>query len=152
MCMTPLRPVCSRITRWNTKLSWLARTPLSDEDMAPLDEWDAIALNYTSGTTGNPKGVVYHHRGAYLNALGNALEWDTAPSSPVSLDAAAVPLQRLVLSPGRLRLSRERISVCAPRNRGRDIEPQYPSLGVTHMCGAPIVVNMATTEAEASGQ
>ncbi|HXV07795.1 MAG TPA: AMP-binding protein, partial [Burkholderiales bacterium] len=42
----------------------------------PPDEWDAIALNYTSGTTGNPKGVVYHHRGAYLNALGNVLVWD----------------------------------------------------------------------------
>ena len=39
----------------------------------PADEWDAIALNYTSGTTGNPKGVVYHHRGAYLNAMGNAI-------------------------------------------------------------------------------
>jgi len=41
--------------------------------VAPLDEWDAISLNYTSGTTGNPKGVVYHYRGAYLNAIGNAL-------------------------------------------------------------------------------
>ena len=39
----------------------------------PADEWDAISLNYTSGTTGNPKGVVYHHRGAFLNAMGNAL-------------------------------------------------------------------------------
>src|SRR5262249_41677504 len=39
----------------------------------PRDEWDAICLNYTSGTTGNPKGVVYHHRGAFLNAMGNAL-------------------------------------------------------------------------------
>src|SRR5215471_2131205 len=44
-------------------------------EVTPADEWDAIALNYTSGTTGNPKGVVYHHRGAYLNALGNALVW-----------------------------------------------------------------------------
>ena len=41
----------------------------------PADEWDAIALNYTSGTTGNPKGVVYHHRGAYLNALSNIVDW-----------------------------------------------------------------------------
>ena len=41
----------------------------------PADEWQAIALNYTSGTTGNPKGVVYHHRGAYLNALGNIMAW-----------------------------------------------------------------------------
>ena len=50
----------------------------------PDDEWDAIALNYTSGTTGNPKGVVYHHRGAYLNALGNALVW-SMPRHPVYL-------------------------------------------------------------------
>ncbi|HPU19843.1 MAG TPA: AMP-binding protein, partial [Alicycliphilus sp.] len=42
----------------------------------PGDEWDAIALNYTSGTTGNPKGVVYHHRGATINAISNVLEWD----------------------------------------------------------------------------
>src|SRR5690606_30995294 len=42
----------------------------------PGDEWDAIALNYTSGTTGNPEGVVYHHRGAYTNAISNVLEWD----------------------------------------------------------------------------
>ena len=41
----------------------------------PKDEWEAISLNYTSGTTGNPKGVVYHHRGAYLNAVGNILVW-----------------------------------------------------------------------------
>jgi fatty-acyl-CoA synthase len=44
-------------------------------EVTPQDEWEAIALNYTSGTTGNPKGVVYHHRGAYLNALGNILVW-----------------------------------------------------------------------------
>ena len=42
----------------------------------PGNEWDAIALNYTSGTTGNPKGVVYHHRGAATNAISNVLEWD----------------------------------------------------------------------------
>ncbi len=50
-------------------------TPTSPGDL-PADEWDAIALNYTSGTTGNPKGVVYHHRGAHLNAVANVLEWD----------------------------------------------------------------------------
>jgi fatty-acyl-CoA synthase len=47
----------------------------------PADEWDAIALNYTSGTTGNPKGVVFHHRGAHLNALGNLLVWGMPPHS-----------------------------------------------------------------------
>ncbi len=45
----------------------------------PADEWDAIALNYTSGTTGNPKGVVYHHRGAYLNAASNIISWGMPP-------------------------------------------------------------------------
>jgi acyl-CoA synthetase (AMP-forming)/AMP-acid ligase II len=63
----------------------------------PVDEWDAIALNYTSGTTGNPKGVVYHHRGAATNAMSNILEWDPAQACGVSVDAAHVPLQRLVL-------------------------------------------------------
>ena len=47
----------------------------------PADEWQAISLNYTSGTTGKPKGVVYHHRGAYLNAIGNALGWGMATGS-----------------------------------------------------------------------
>lgn len=54
------------------------------EQWLPDDEWDAITLNYTSGTTGNPKGVVYHHRGAYLNALGNGIEW-ALPHHPVYL-------------------------------------------------------------------
>ena len=50
----------------------------------PRDEWDAIALNYTSGTTGNPKGVVLHHRGAYINAVSNAVTW-AMPHFPVYL-------------------------------------------------------------------
>ena len=50
----------------------------------PDDEWNACSLNYTSGTTGNPKGVVYHHPGAFLNAIGNALVW-AMPPHPVYL-------------------------------------------------------------------
>ena len=61
----------------------------------PEDEWQAIALNYTSGTTGNPKGVVYHHRGAFLNALGNVYVVRAVVGVGLSLDLADVPLQRL---------------------------------------------------------
>ncbi len=73
--------------------------------LLPDDEWQAIALNYTSGTTGNPKGVVAHHRGAYLNACANALTFGLSPQQRLSVDAADVPLQRLDLylggDPGR---------------------------------------------------
>ncbi|WP_454689643.1 acyl-CoA synthetase [Achromobacter aloeverae] len=63
---------------------WLTSAPAPDASAAgmpagPADEWDAICLNYTSGTTGNPKGVVYHHRGAYLNATGNVLACGMPP-------------------------------------------------------------------------
>ena len=67
----------------------------------PRDEWDSMCLLYTSGTTGDPKGVVYHHRGAYLNALGNALAFGLRPDSVSPVDAADVPLQRLDLHLGR---------------------------------------------------
>ena len=61
----------------------------------PEDEWDAIALNYTSGTSGRPKGVVYHHRGAYLMALGTAAAWQVPPYPRLSVCGPDVPLQRL---------------------------------------------------------
>ena len=64
----------------------------------PDDEWDAITLNYTSGTTGNPKGVVYHHRGAYLLAAWQHARRQHRKASALSLDAADVSLRRLVLS------------------------------------------------------
>ncbi|KAB0486627.1 AMP-binding protein, partial [Pseudomonas vancouverensis] len=59
--------------------SWLAQGNPEFEWLLPQDEWDAISLNYTSGTTGNPKGVVYHHRGAYLNAASNILACGMKP-------------------------------------------------------------------------
>ena len=115
----------------------------------PLDEWDAIALNYTSGTTGNPKGVVYHHRGAYLNALGNALEW-ALPSHPVYL--WTLPLFHCngwcfpwtVAAVGGT-------NVCLRAIDAAEILRLISEEGVTHMCGAPIVLNMVTTEAERRG-
>jgi fatty-acyl-CoA synthase len=104
----------------------------------PDDEWDAISLNYTSGTTGNPKGVVYHHRGAYLLAQGNIITAVHAQAPGLSVDAAHVPLQRLVLSVvhlGRCRHPR----VPAPGAR-QAIWEALAEHGVTHMCGAPIVM------------
>ena len=86
----------------------------------PDDEWQAIALNYTSGTTGNPKGVVLHHRGAYLNACGNALTFGLSPTQRLSLDAADVPLQRLDLHLGG-DAGRRHACLPAPRRAGADL-------------------------------
>jgi fatty-acyl-CoA synthase len=106
----------------------------------PADEWQAMCLNYTSGTTGNPKGVVYHHRGGYLNALGNALVFRLGPES---VYLWTLPMFHCngwtytwaVTSVGGTH-------VCL-----RDVDPAkiFPLIGehkVTHMCGAPIVLNM----------
>ncbi|HET7593908.1 MAG TPA: acyl-CoA synthetase [Stellaceae bacterium] len=106
----------------------------------PADEWDAIALNYTSGTTGNPKGVVYHHRGAYLNALGNALVW-SMPQHPVYLwtlpmfhcNGWCFPWTVTALSG---------THVCLRRVEAGAIYAAIAESGVTHLCGAPIVMNM----------
>ena len=120
--------------------------PLSDEDMAPADEWDAIALNYTSGTTGNPKGVVYHHRGAYLNALGNALEW-TLPHHPRYLWTLPLFHCNGWCFPWTMAaVAGTNVCLRAPTPDG--ILNAIAEFGVTHLCGAPIVLNMATTEAE----
>ncbi len=118
---------------------------LSDGDpdyewLLPHDEWQAICLNYTSGTTGNPKGVVFHHRGAYINALGNSLVFQ--------LDSASVYLWTLPMfhcngwtfTWGVTALSGTHVCL-------RKVDPKYifPSIRdnrITHMCGAPIVLNM----------
>jgi fatty-acyl-CoA synthase len=106
----------------------------------PADEWDAIALNYTSGTTGNPKGVVYHHRGAYLNALGNALVW-SMPQHPVYLwtlpmfhcNGWCFPWTVTALSG---------THVCLRRVEVGAIYAAIAQSGVTHLCGAPVVMNL----------
>jgi fatty-acyl-CoA synthase len=106
----------------------------------PADEWEAIALNYTSGTTGNPKGVVYHHRGAYLNALGNILVW-SMPQHPVYLwtlpmfhcNGWCFPWTVTALAG---------THVCLRRVEAKPIYGALADLGVTHMCGAPIVMTM----------
>ncbi|ACO78709.1 acyl-CoA synthetase [Azotobacter vinelandii CA] len=105
----------------------------------PDDEWQAISLNYTSGTTGNPKGVVYHHRGAYLNALGNQMVWAMG-NHPVYLwtlpmfhcNGWCYPWTVTALAGAHVFLRRvdpQKILTLIHEHR------------VTHLCGAPIVLN-----------
>ncbi|EKT4455345.1 acyl-CoA synthetase [Pseudomonas putida] len=114
----------------------------------PDDEWQAISLNYTSGTTGNPKGVVYHHRGAYLNALGNQMTWAMS-HRPVYLwtlpmfhcNGWCYPWTITALAGTHVFLRR--------------VDPQkiltlIREHKVSHLCGAPIVLNALVNMPEAA--
>ena len=106
----------------------------------PSDEWDALALLYTSGTTGDPKGVVYHHRGAYLNALANALAFGLKPDSvylwtlPMFHCCGWTYTWAVTAAGG--------THVCLRRVDPALIFPAIRDHRVTHLCGAPIVLNM----------
>ncbi len=103
----------------------------------PADEWDAIALNYTSGTTGNPKGVVYHHRGAATNAISNVLEWDM-PKHAVYLWTLPMFHCNGWCFPWTI-AARAGVNVCLRRVDAQAIFDAIRTHGVTHYCGAPIV-------------
>jgi fatty-acyl-CoA synthase len=103
----------------------------------PADEWDAIALNYTSGTTGNPKGVVYHHRGAATNAISNILEWDL-PKHAVYLWTLPMFHCNGWCFPWTM-AARAGVNVCLRRVETQAIFDAIRTHGVTHYCGAPIV-------------
>lgn len=106
----------------------------------PENEWDAISLNYTSGTTGNPKGVVYHHRGAALNSLGNITAW-AMPQRPKYLwtlpmfhcNGWCFPWTVTALAG---------THICLRRTEPGPIYQSIIDHQVTHMCGAPIVMGM----------
>jgi len=120
-----------------------------DPDFAwalPTDEWNAISLNYTSGTTGNPKGVVYHHRGAYLNALSNIIGWNMG-HHPVYLwtlpmfhcNGWCFPWTLAALAGS---------SVCLRQVNAATMYRAIEEHGVTHFCGAPIVLNFMVNATE----
>ncbi len=110
------------------------------EHVLPNDEWDSIALNYTSGTTGNPKGVVYHHRGAYLNAIGNSLTWDL-PMHPKYLWTLPMFHCNGWCFPWTI-TERAGTHVCLRQPAGELIVEAFQKHNVSHLCGAPIVMQM----------
>ncbi|MGI9046476.1 MAG: acyl-CoA synthetase [Burkholderiales bacterium] len=107
--------------------------------LLPADEWDAISLNYTSGTTGNPKGVVYHHRGAYLNALNNILDWGM-PRHPVYLWTLPMFHCNGWCFPWSIAAA-VGTNVCLRRVDAEVIFDLMREHKVTHYCGAPVVHN-----------
>jgi 3-(methylthio)propionyl---CoA ligase len=120
--------------------SLLARHAPLEALEGPPDEWDAIAISYTSGTTGNPKGVVTHHRGAYLNAISNAIDW-SMPHFPKYLWTLPMFhcngwcfLWTVALLAG--------THVCLRRIEATAVLDAMRRHGADHYCGAPIVHNM----------
>jgi fatty-acyl-CoA synthase len=120
-----------------------------DPDFAwrhPADEWEAISLNYTSGTTGNPKGVVYHHRGAYLNAASNIIDWGMPRHSvylwtlPMFHCNGWCFVWTLAALAG--------TNVCLRRVEASAIFDAIREHRVTHYCGAPIVHSLLTNAPE----
>ncbi|MFO1035555.1 MAG: acyl-CoA synthetase [Geminicoccaceae bacterium] len=135
----PLGPGGERLGRMDYE-ALLAEGDPEFVPLLPADEWQAIALGYTSGTTGNPKGVVTHHRGAHLNAIGNILVWNM-PQFPVYL--WTLPMFHcngwcfpwgVVLQAG--------TQICLRRVSSETIYEAIERHGVTHLCGAPIVMSM----------
>ena len=116
----------------------------------PDDEWDAIALNYTSGTTGNPKGVVYHHRGAAANAVSNILEWDM-PKHPVYLWTLPMFHCNGWCFPWTV-AARAGVNVCLRKVAAPEIFEAIRAHGVTHYCAAPIVHGMLVNAPDALKQ
>lgn len=106
----------------------------------PTDEWQAICLNYTSGTTGNPKGVVYHHRGAAINAVSNILDWDIN-KHPIYLWTLPMFHCNGWCFPWTI-AARAGINVCLRRVDAQHIFAAIKAHGVTHYCAAPIVHNL----------
>ncbi|MBV0891390.1 acyl-CoA synthetase [Paracoccus sp. Z118] len=116
------------------------------EWLMPADEWDAIALNYTSGTTGDPKGVVYHHRGATLNALSYIGDWEMPHHSRYLWTLPMFHCNGWCF-PWTI-AANAGVAVCLRAVRAEPIFQLIRDEKVTHFCGAPIVLNMLASAPE----
>ena len=110
------------------------------EAVLPEDDWQAVSLNYTSGTTGTPKGVVYHTRGAYLLASGNVMAWEM-PHRPVYLWTLPMFHCNGWCFPWTITMLAG-THVCLRKVSAKNIYDSIAEHQVTHLCGAPIVMNM----------
>ena len=114
----------------------------------PADEWRAISLNYTSGTTGSPKGVVYHHRGAYLNALGDVLAWGLPSGSTYLWTLPMFHCNGWCFTWAVTAMAGTH--VCLRRMEPGAVFDAIETYGVTHLCGAPIILNMLVNAPDAA--
>ena len=120
--------------------AFLAEGDPEFEAVLPEDDWQAVSLNYTSGTTGIPKGVVYHTRGAYLLSTGNVLAWEM-PHRPVYLWTLPMFHCNGWCFPWTITMLGG-THVCLRKVTAKNIYNSVAEHHVTHLCGAPIVMNM----------
>ena len=120
--------------------AFLAEGNTEFEAVLPEDDWQAVSLNYTSGTTGTPKGVVYHTRGAYLLASGNVMAWEM-PHRPVYLWTLPMFHCNGWCFPWTITMLAG-THVCLRKVSAKNIYDSIAEHQVTHLCGAPIVMNM----------
>ena len=112
----------------------------------PEDEWQALSLNYTSGTTGNPKGVVYSHRGAYMNSIGNAMAWDLN-QGPTYLWTLPMFHCNGWCFPWTI-AAYGGTNVCLRNVSAKEIYNAIAEHKINHFCGAPIVLGMVVNAAK----
>jgi fatty-acyl-CoA synthase len=127
--------------------AWLADAPTYGGMQDPEDEFDPIAINYTSGTTGRPKGVVYTHRGAYLNALGSASSFAVRPDSVYLWTLPMFHCNGWCLVWGVTAMGG--CHVCLPRPDPEQAIEAIQAHRVTHLCAAPVVLTALVTQAHA---